>query len=164
VAFAPTFFQIRTSLQQVIWYKNFGLFIGVPVLTFVAVVLGIILGSSLACLAISKISISFSPWTVLASVAYFLLLSRHGQSFLDNHYSPEASTRMFWAMVTLIPVGFLISFPFPLLIRELNIGEIKWGALGYCMNSLLMIIFYGLGIHLAINYGFSSLNWIIVAI
>lgn len=135
------------------------LLLGQPVLSLAVLLTTLLLGSSLGSLTSSRIPVDRIP-RVLAWLPLAIAVLLAGSSFLlpalfDSWLGFPLMSRVLAAAGAIFPLGFLLGFPFPLGIRQLEADgqayRVPWM---WAINSLSSVVGSALALILAITWGF----------
>jgi predicted membrane-bound spermidine synthase len=135
------------------------LFLGRPVLSLAVLLATLLLGSGLGSLASSRIPVDRIP-RVLAWLPLAITALLAGSSFLvpalfDSLLGLPLMSRVLVAAGAILPIGFLLGFPFPLGIRQLEAsGQAQRVPWMWAINSLSSVVGSALALILAMTWGF----------
>jgi predicted membrane-bound spermidine synthase len=135
------------------------LLLGQPVLSLAVLLTSLLLGSGIGSLASSRIPVDRIP-RVLAWLPLAIATLLAGSSFLlpvlfDGWLGLPLLSRVLVAAGAILPLGFLLGFPFPLGIRQLEANgqayRVPWM---WAINSLSSVVGSALALILAMTWGF----------
>ncbi|MFQ5866335.1 MAG: hypothetical protein ACE5IW_14025, partial [bacterium] len=147
-------------LIEIALFQKLMLFIGQPVLALTVLLFSLFLGTGLGSLTSSMASKSLGRAVAAASLTVFILTFVYALSIADLFslaFDPKIT-----ATLLLVPLGFVMGFPFPLSIRlmkEYGLGDsvyLMWGFNGVASvlgSALTMIIGILLGFSYALYLG-----------